>query len=324
MNHFDRIFFLRNLLAQRHIPIPLSEIEKKLECSRATANRTIKALRDTLNAPLVYDRDQNGYYFAKGDVSNIHFELPGLWLNASELHALLVSDQLLSEVQPGLLKGHIKPLRSRIEKLLEKGRFSSEIPKHRIRILRTASRPANREVFCEISTALLGRKRLHILYHDRTRDRTTERDLSPQRIVYYRDNWYLDAWCHLRQGLRTFSLDRIHPVYVDEQDAINIAKEELDTLLTKTYGIFSGTPKHTAVLHFSPDAAKWVADEYWHPRQQGRILKNGGYELKIPYGNPTELIRDILKYGPDVEVVRPKSLRQAVLAKLGEMVKVYG
>ncbi len=163
MDRFDRIFFLRNLLIQRRIPIPLSEIEQELECSRATANRTIKILRDNLNAPLVYDRDRNGYYFADGDGNDIRFELPGLWLNASELYALLVSDQLLSEVRPGLLKDHIKPLRSRIEKLLKKGRYSSQNPEHRIRILQMASRPANLKVFRDISTAVLSRKRLHIL-----------------------------------------------------------------------------------------------------------------------------------------------------------------
>ena len=42
-----------------------------------------------------------------------------------------------------------------------------------------------------------------ISYYTRTSDAHTDREVSPQRIVFYRGNWYLDAWCHLRQDLRS-------------------------------------------------------------------------------------------------------------------------
>ena len=323
MNHFDRIFSLHQLLTQSRTPISLLKIGEALECSPATAKRTIGLLRDSLNAPIAYDRPRNGYHFVSTGANEIRFELPGLWLNASELYALLVSNELLSKVQPGLLEQQIGPLRSRIEHLLDNACIDATEAACRIRILQIASRPVRLDAFRQIASAVLEQKRLHILYHDRARDQTTERDISPQRLVYYRDNWYLDAWCHLRSALRTFSIDRIHPVYCHEQAAKSISDDQLNGMLTKSYGIFSGRPNHTAVLRFSPEAAKWVADEQWHPQQHIKILKDGGLELKIPYSNSTELIMDILKYGPDVEVIGPQTLRDAVAKRLRNAFEQY-
>jgi len=324
LKSFERIVALHRVLSQRRTPIALQNITQTLDCSNATAKRAIQALRDLFNAPLKYNRERNGYYYAKSDDADIRFELPGLWLNPSELHALLVSNHLLKKLQPGVLDGHIKPLRSRIEKLLMLGEVQGDEIVKRIRIIQVGSRPTQLDVFQKVASTLIERKRLHILYHSRSGDQTTERDVSPQRLVYYRDNWYLDAWCHLRGDLRIFSLDRIYPVYTDDRMAKNVSENKLNQLLTQSYGIFSGSPKYTAVLHFAPEAAKWVADERWYPKQQQTILQDGGLELRVPYNDPTELLMDILKHGPNVEVLAPAALRDAVVERLRAALGHYG
>ena len=48
-----------------------------------------------------------------------------------------------------------------------------------------------------------------ITYHGRRRDQVSERVVSPQRLTQYRNSWYLDAWCHQANGLRSFALERI-------------------------------------------------------------------------------------------------------------------
>ena len=89
------------------------------------------------------------------------------------------------------------------------------------------------------------------------------------------------------------------------------------------YGIFSGIPRNTAVLRFSPERARWVAEERWHRDQQARFHGDGSYELRIPYDDPRELVLDILKYGPDVEVTSPASLRREVRARLAAALARY-
>ncbi len=142
--------------------------------------------------------------------------------------------------------------------------------------------------------------------------------------MHYRSNWYLDTWCHLRRAFRHFSIDRLHPVAILDTPAREFSDATLDRHFAGAYGIFAGHPRATAHLRFSPSAARWVADEQWHPRQEGRVLRDGGYELKVPYSRPEELVMDILKYGPDVEVLRPTSLRRRVAAALREASEKYG
>ena len=93
-------------------------------------------------------------------------------------------------------------------------------------------------------------------------------------------------------------------------------EKQLDAHYASSYGIFAGEPKHIAVLRFTPESARWVADEHWHPQQQGLMLADGSYELRIPYSDPRELVMDNLKHGADVEVASPKSLREAVVQHL--------
>ena len=70
------------------------------------------------------------------------------------------------------------------------------------------------------------------------------------------------------------------------------------------------------MLRFSPAAARWVADEEWHPEQVGRLEKGGHYVLEVPYADPTELIMDILRHGHHVEVLEPAALRVEIKDRL--------
>lgn len=321
LDRFDRIFALHQILAGRRTPIAGKVLREKLECSRATVTRVIEDMRDYLGAPIRYDRERNGFHYDPG--TGPDYELPGLWLNASELFALLATQKLLADVQPGLLDSQLDPLRERILTILRSRRLGHPDIDRRVRILQIASRPIDLDRFQKLATALLQRRRLRILYHGRARDQTTERDVSPQRLVYYRANWYLDAWCHKARGLRTFSVDRLHPVYTDDKPAREIDDATLDAHYTQAYGIFAGEPTKTAVLRFTPSAARWVADEQWHPRQRGEVLEDGGYELHVPYRDPTELLMDVLKYGADVEVIAPAELRSQVHNRLRAATQLY-
>lgn len=320
MDRFNRIYELHKILANRRTPISRRNLEEKLECSRATVKRHITELRDFLGAPIKFNRQLNGYYYDEADVPK--YELPGLWFSAPEIFALLTTQQLLAKLQPGILEPHLVPLRKRLDDILCHQRSGGRDIGRYIRILQMAPRPADIASFQKIADALFTRKRIKILYHGRERDETTERWISPQRLVYYRSNWYLDAWCHLRKGLRSFSLDRIHIVYVGEP-AKEIKDEALIDYFGDAYGIFAGKAKHKAVVRFSSNAARWVADEQWHSRQEARLLPDGGWELTVPYSDPRELIMDILKYGPDAEVIKPSSLRKLIAEKLRQTTDKY-
>jgi len=315
MDRFEQIYATHRLLRQARRPVSTDRLRNALaECSVATVRRVVDEMRTFLGAPIESSRrDGGGYWYAEDQRGT--YELPGLWFNASEIHALLSLSELLDRLQPGFLQAELAPLRKRIEALLTAKHADNLDLARRIRILGMAMRPAG-EHFNTCADAVLRRRRLQIQYHSRSKDQPSDRTVSPQRLVHYRDNWYLDAWCHADDALRCFSVDRIRAVHMLDESAREIPDAELDDHFASAFGIFAGAATDIAVLRFSPQAARWVADETWHPQQEGKYLDDGHYELRIPYGNPTELVMEILKYGPEVEVVAPDKLRREVAERL--------
>lgn len=321
MDKFDRIYAVHNILSRARYPVARVDIENKLECKRATVGRTIAYMQEFLGAPIKYDAKLNGWYYDK-KAGEHPYELPGLWFNAHELQALATLSQLLGDLQPGLLEEQLRPFQKRIQQLLDNKQFGKTDFTKAIRLLGIGVRNGG-EHFQKVAEAVLQRKQLSITYHSRTDGLSRERVISPQRIIRYRDNWYLDAYCHLRNELRNFAIDRIKAISPTDEKAKHIKERELDEYFAESYGIFAGKSDKTAVLHFTPYRARWVAEETWHPKQQGQFLENGHYELRIPYGKAEELIMDILKYGPDVEVIEPQSLREAVEKRLLDATAQY-
>lgn len=323
MDRTERFYRIDQLLNE-HKAVALETFLADLGVSRATFKRDLEYLRDRLNAPIEWDREAGGYRFGKADPIFPKYELPGLWFSAAEIHALLTMQHLLKNLGPGLLSPHVDPLLTRLNLLLESADIPMGSVETRIRILRTNARPCEPEHFAPVATAVLQRKRLEINYYTRGRDEIQERIVSPQRLTHYRDNWYLDGWCHLRNGIRSFSLDAIRRVRLIDEPALDVGERELDETLATGYGIFSGKKVKWAELKFTPERARWVSREAWHPQQESSFDRQGRYCLKVPYSDDRELVMDILKHGAHVEVLGPSSLRERVVAELAQMQGVYG
>lgn len=322
MDRTERFYKIDRLLRQnRHVPV--DRFLEELDVSLATFKRDIEYMRSRLHAPIVWDREANGYSFTVASKDAPRYELPGLWFNASEIHALLMMERLLENIDPGVLAKRLEPLKARLTALLESADHSAEEVRQRVKVLTMGSRRLPAGGFEIAANALLNRKRLFIRYRGRVNGEDTEREVSPQRLVHYRDNWYLDAWCHMRKGLRSFSMDCVRDAEMRPGAAIDVPVADLDSALGQSYGIFSGEEVAWAKLRFSPVAARWVAAEAWHPRQRSTIEPDGRYVLEVPYSDDRELLRDILKFGADVEVLAPESLRARVKAALARAAAHY-
>lgn len=324
MSGMERIYQIDQMLAGRQF-VPRKELQERLGVSWATLKRDLAYLKDRLHAPIVHDRDLGGYRFEKeGKRIGPQYELPGLWFSAEEIHALLTMQHLLSNLDTGGLLGpQIQPLLARLTGLLGAADNPVEQIKRRIRIETVGARQFHLDHFQAVGSALLRRKRLVIRYHARGTDEVTEREVSPQRLVHYRDNWYLDAFCHLREDVRAFALDAIEHAEILETRARDVSDKRLDEVLGSGYGIFGGDTVTWATLRFTPERSRWVSSERWHPNQKLRICKDGSCELTVPYADDRELIMDILKHGGDCEVVEPQALRTRVIAELKRSLARY-
>jgi predicted DNA-binding transcriptional regulator YafY len=324
MDRTERFYKIDQMINERRL-VPFKDLQDGLEISRATLKRDLDYMRNRLNAPIIWDRELGGYRFDKVSPQiGGQYELPGLWFNSSEVHALLTMQHLLANVDPGgILTPHIQPLMARLNALLGSADNTAEEIRKRILIVGQGKRKMKIEHFERVGSALLRRKRMVITYFARGKGETTEREVSPQRLVHYRENWYLDAWCHMRDELRNFSVDSILRAEVLEKKSKDVSRSSMDEILGPGYGIFTGKNVQTAKLRFTSERARWVAQEQWHPNQKGILEPDGSYVLELPYADDRELIMDILKFGAEVEVIGPAALKKRVKAEIGKMASRY-
>jgi predicted DNA-binding transcriptional regulator YafY len=319
MSRDERLHIMMNVLRSRGA-FGRDEMIDQLEISHPTFKRDLEFLRSRFQADIEYDANEKLYRLATAD--QLHglakkgnkVELAGLWFSQQELQALLSMYVLLDGYGAQAVLGpHLAPFKDRIQNLLGKNTALDNQLRSRIRILPMASRKPS-EHFPQLAHAVLTRKRVHLHYASRARGDQTERVVSPQRLVHYRDNWYLDAYCHLRERLSTFSVDAILKIKPLKDAAVEISEDELEGTLAGGYGIFSGKATHTAVLRFSAERSRWVSGETWHPDQKGE-WDGQEWRLTFPYSDPRELLMDILRHGSHVKVESPHDLREMVKAE---------
>jgi predicted DNA-binding transcriptional regulator YafY len=330
-------FYRIELLIKRQAGVTFDQLLDELEVSPATLKRDLQYLRDRMDAPIVYDRADNVYRFEAGaaeaanggplarerSAAKTH-ELPGVWFSEKELHALLTMHQLIAGLDDGGVLGrHLQPLLDKLHGMLGASGDEAQTLMRRVRIVNPAKRAVASRWFEEAVSAVLSRRRLLISYYTRSKRSESERVLSPQRLLHYRNTWYLDAWCHASEGLRRFALDAVRSAKVLDEPARELPMAEVEAALDQGYGIFGGARLRWATLHFSAEAAQWVAQEEWHPQQQVKAQADGSLRMRIPYSDHTELVMDVLRHGPNVRVVSPPELIEQVRTQLEETLQAY-
>jgi len=322
MGDLERLYRIKYMIQARG-SVPLKDFLDELEISKATFKRDLEYLRSRMNASIVYDRFHGGYRFDGQSVGE-KIELPGLWFSEKEATALVLMQHLLSSLDKGgLIEPHIQPLTSIIDGILGQSQTPAKELRKRLKVFGMSARKSNIDCFEEIGAALLKRNRLQTTYYARSRNETTEREISPQRLIFYKDNWYLDAYCHLREDLRSFAVDGIKKAAITNTKAVEISEKQLHEHFSESYGIFSGKATQKAKLKFTPERARWVGSETWHGQQIASFDKEGNYILEFDYNQDPELVMDILKHGSGVEVLSPASLRKRVKEELSSALKKY-
>lgn len=118
-----------------------------------------------------------------------------------------------------------------------------------IKILPIGHRQVPTHSFQLISEALINEQQLDIDYVSYNQI-TTQRRISPQTLIYYRENWYLDGWCHFRKNLRIFSVASISKVQLHKGPSKKVSDVKRQAHFNNSYSIFSGKAKYLASLRF--------------------------------------------------------------------------
>jgi predicted DNA-binding transcriptional regulator YafY len=183
--------------------------------------------------------------------------------------------------------------------------------------------PAQADIFCIVSGALLENKILAIRYNSPASGQTTHRRIEPHHLQHYMGSWVLIAFCLSRHDWRKFYLSRMEEVQQQDKNFVPRPFCQWQYQVEESFGIFQGLESRPVVLRFNPFRARWIREQIWHPDQKMRELQNGSLELEIPVADFREIKLRILSFGADVEVVSPMELKQEVASEIEKMIRIY-
>jgi len=312
---YERYLWFHERLRGKKYP-KLGDLAGRFEISRRQAAREIEFMRLFLEAPIEYSSEHSGYYY-----SSDNFEFPGLWVTEEEIVSLIVSRRLAAAMPDRNLK---KKLDSFLEKIgqnidLDLPRLESRISLKNVRYCRVEA-----AIFSAVLLALSQERQLAITYSSGYTDETTQRTVDPLHLLLYMGNWHLIAYCRQRQGIRDFLLSRMHGAEVLAEKAENqAAAREIKEKIETRYGIFFDGPATQVVLRFHSGSARTVRDQVWFPGQVSETQGDGSLVLKFPVADFREIIRDLLPFAADVEVLEPPELRQLISGTIARMAGMY-
>jgi proteasome accessory factor C len=308
----DQVQRLHGLFKKHPDGLNMMTLTAELAVSPEVVQQVLNTLTEEHNAPIQYNTATRAYHYA-ADARDT-FQLPGVTLSATELRGMAAVLNLLNDLNQGEGSDDLTRMQQLMNSLITAHGLDITDINRRIRILTNNKRPSNNYIYQQVSEAIFARKQLNIKYAASDQS-LSERAVSPQTLVYYRDQWYLDAWCHKRQQLRTFMLSRINSAYQINEAAREFTADEIDQHFHNSYGIFSGGDQKTADIIFLPGAAHLVAQQQWHPDAKGQ-WHGDEYHLNLPYNDDRELLRDLLSYAPNVIVNGPEELKNAYKKRL--------
>lgn len=311
---------LYNFLLSLSHSVSIDTLAERYECCQKTIRRDIEEIAEFKKSPW-YIHD-NKIYIDKERKKR--FQLEDGWLSNEELSGLLTLYHSVENLSNGALQLLLNPVKERLLGALEQGNQNTPTWLAKIKIIEAANRRLNPELFHQLHNALAQSSAIQLQYWKRSSNQQQTRTVSPQQLVRYKDNWYLDAYCHQAKALRSFALDAINSVKLcPDQNYQALESSQIQNHFQQSYGIFSGQAEHTATLHFNEYISRWIQNETWHPDQILEKQPDGSLIMHLPYHHDIELIQDILKYGANVQVLSPLSLQSKIAQQLEEALRHY-
>lgn len=317
--HIERLLNLDALLrsGKRYTAQTLAE---QLEVSERTIRSDIDFLRDRYHAPIEFNKQQ-GYHYTDSE-----WRLPTITLSKGELFALTIGARML-EAYAG--SPYAQDLRSAINRLSERLPEQSwvnlqQLADERILFRSGAAIDLNPDVWHQLEEACQSQKTVQMTYYTASRDATSDRKLDPYVLHIYRGtNPYVIGYCHQRQEIRWFRVDRIKSIQVLSEtfvpDPTFDARDHLEMIFQHEAG---GVPQPVSIW-FDKATAPYIRERRWHPTQEIQENEDGSLTLHMMVRGMNDLKRWILGYGKGAIVREPPELVELVKAEVIGMSEKY-
>lgn len=286
------------------------------EVSERQITKDLEVIRHGLRLEL--DRKPGGGYYFRTLPT-----LPAVSYSLSEALAIFLAAQAARRI-PGVPQDDLSAAVARLTSIMP-----PELrPLLNEQVLAPAARDRHREEVLETLTrAIAGRHSVDLVYTPASRPgETSERRVDPYAVVPTGQSWHLVGWCHLRQAVRIFKVDRVVRAEITTERFTPDPEFDLNAFLDAGWGITRGTDQapEEVLLLFSPMAGRWVAEERWHPSQHYEWLEDGRLRFALRLPVTDEFARWVLRYGSDCEVIQPAHLRDWIVSQSRALLERYG
>jgi predicted DNA-binding transcriptional regulator YafY len=294
-----------------------TELARRFELCRKTAQRDIAFLRDRLDAPLEYDHARRGYRY-----SDDAFTLPPLYATERQLLALLMARRLL-QAGGGRLDRDLEGFAETLLASVADRRLTRERLDHLFSAAWSGNSIAAEPLFRSVLSALTQDRLLRILYRSPRNNERTERTVEPHHLQHYQGSWLLLAWCRRAGNWRKFFVARMEQARTMPEGFTPRPREDWRSHLEGAYGIFQGGKAFPVCLRFCAERARWIRLQQWHEKQRLVLLPDGCLELHLPVTDLREIRLKVLQFGADVEVLEPEALRESIREEIERMSMLY-
>lgn len=156
-------------------------------------------------------------------------------------------------------------------------------------------------------------------------DAESERLVDPYALVPYVRSFHLVGYCHSRQEVRIFKVDRIRDLRLTAQRFVVPEDFDLGAYLSEGWGLMRGVARapETVRVRFSARAGRWVSEERWHRGQKAEWQPDGSLLFTLRVGITPPLVRWILYYGAEAQVLEPAWLAEEVKREARALLESY-
>lgn len=291
------------------------DLAATFETSKRTIYRDIQALGEA-GVPLISIPGQ-GYSLMKG------YFLPPLSFNSDEATMLLLGSDFMAQNFDAQYRQAAQAASRKIEGVLpEHLREEVHYLQSSIRFVSGTSMESTREagMLHQLRRAIIERTTVRFRYHTRhTREGQSEqntRAADPYGLIHMLNAWHLIAYCHMRQDIRNFRLERMDELVLLPQTF----KRPEDFTMQKRR---SNEPDRFVVrVLFDQEIARWVreARSYFTVHEEETPA---GLLVTLNVRQESEILQWLLSWGRHVQVLEPQALRQRLAEEARAMLQHY-
>jgi predicted DNA-binding transcriptional regulator YafY len=296
-----------------------TDIAREFEVNVRTAYRDMDFLRDEWNVPLEFDRAQGTYRLTEPTTA-----LPPVTLSQGELVALYFAERVLAQYRGTPFEADMQSAFRKLQEMLpESVRVSPATLDDFMSFDPGPLHTPDAEVFKEVLAAQRLRRKLLVRYRSLSSNRTIQRRIHPYHVFNHRGDWYVAAWDEPRHAVRIFALHRMRRATPTTESYESPADFDFRRYMADSFGIQKGDKPVAVSIRFAPRQARWIRERRWHRSARVQEALNGSLVLHLKVAETSEIKRWVLQFGAEAEVLKPASLRRAVVQELGAATRAY-